>query len=227
MPSELRRDTVKLGTLLSIAEQIQAFGLGRKTGEICIINAPAPARLSILEGEVVDAQFGLRSGLEAAVALINFVDPQSEFIVGEKPQRRSIEMPYMQLLCEAALGADEALSRKTKAALALAKGAPLHPFLCVTIAGELMAFAIPSGATMIGRATSNDIVISEPTVSQQHATIEFSGEGILLKDHGSSNGTCVAGQRIKEQWLKTRDSLQFGSVHCLFIAGPGKTASAA
>ena len=78
MAPDLRRDTVKLGNLLSIAEQIQAFGLGRKTGEIYITNVPAPARINMIDGEIVDAQFGMRSGMEAAVALINLADPQTD-----------------------------------------------------------------------------------------------------------------------------------------------------
>ena len=105
MLPDLRRDTVKLGNLLSIAEQIQAFGLGRKTGEIYITNVAPPARINLVDGEIVDAQFGLRSGIDAAVALINLNDPQTEFIVGEKAARRTIELPYMQVLCEAVVGA--------------------------------------------------------------------------------------------------------------------------
>ena len=107
MAPDLRRDTVKLGNLLSIAEQIQAFGLGRKTGEIYITNVPPPARINLIEGQIVDAQFGLRSGMEAAVALINLTDPQTEFLVGEKAQRRTIEGSYMEVLCEAARVRDE------------------------------------------------------------------------------------------------------------------------
>src|ERR1700749_361733 len=107
MLPDLRRDTVKLGNLLSIAEQIQAFGLGRKTGEIYITNVAPPARINLVDGEILDAQFGLRSGIDAAVALINLTDPQTEFIVGEKATRRTIEIPYMQVLCEAARVRDE------------------------------------------------------------------------------------------------------------------------
>ena len=84
MISEFRRDTIKLGKLLTVAEQIQAFGMARKTGEIYITNVAPPARINLVDGEVVDAQFGLRSGMEAAILLINLPDPQSEFIVGEK-----------------------------------------------------------------------------------------------------------------------------------------------
>ncbi len=111
MPPDLRRDTVKLGNLLSIAEQIQAFGLGRKTGEIYITNVAPPARINMVDGEIVDAQFGLRSGVEAAVALINLADPQTEFLVGEKAQRRTIEQSYMEVLCEAARVRDEQVER--------------------------------------------------------------------------------------------------------------------
>src|SRR5271168_1414785 len=107
MTPDLRRDTVKLGNLLSIAEQIQAFGLGRKTGEIYITNVPPPARINLADGEIVDAQFGLLSGMDAAVSLINLKDPQTEFIVGERAHRKTIDMPFLQVLCEAAKVKDE------------------------------------------------------------------------------------------------------------------------
>ncbi len=188
MLPDMRRDTVKLGNLLSIAEQIQAFGLGRKTGEIYITNVPPPARLNLVDGEIVDAQFGLRSGVEAAVALINLTDPQTEFIVGEKAQRRTITLPYMEVLCEAARIRDETKDDRP-------------------------------GIAYVGRSTVNDIVINDSTISQRHATIEYSRNGVFLKDLGSTNGTYVAGQPIKERWLSVQDSVQFGGVHCLFIGG--------
>src|ERR1700678_422273 len=107
MPHDLRRDTVKLGNLLSIAEQIQAFGLGRKTGEIFVTNVAPPARINLVDGEIVDAQFGLHSGLQAAISLINLPDPQTEFAVGDMPARRTIQASFMEVLLEAARLKDE------------------------------------------------------------------------------------------------------------------------
>ena len=43
--------------------------------------------------------------MEAAVALINLTDPQTEFIVGRE-QRRTVGS-YMEVLCEAARVRDE------------------------------------------------------------------------------------------------------------------------
>ncbi|MCE0483012.1 MAG: FHA domain-containing protein [Methylacidiphilales bacterium] len=219
MLPDMRRDTVKLGNLLSIAEQIQAFGLGRKTGEIYITNVAPPARINLVDGEIVDAQFGLRSGLEAAVALINLTDPQTEFIVGEKAQRRTIEIPYMEVLCEAARVRDELSKDPDSRPTEPIRIAPTNPYLRITLGTEIKTFPIRPGLAYIGRSTVNDIVINDPTISQRHASIEYSRNGVFLKDLGSTNGTYVAGQSVKERWLGVQDSLQFGGVHCLFIGG--------
>lgn len=223
MLPDLRRDTVKLGNLLTIAEQIQAFGLGRKTGEIYITNVAPPARLNLVDGEIVDAQFGLRSGLEAAIALINLTDPQTEFIVGEKAQRKTIAIPFMQVLYEAARVRDEASNNPDNRQTEPIRLAPSNPYLRITLGTEIKTFPIRPGLAFIGRATVNDIVINDPTISQRHASIEYSRHGVVLKDLGSTNGTYVAGQPIKERWLGVQDSLQFGGVHCLFIGGLKKS----
>jgi hypothetical protein len=228
MLPEMRRDTVKLGNLLSIAEQIQAFGLGGKTGEIYVTNAPPPARINLIDGQIVDAQFGLRHGMEAAVALINFPDPETEFIVGEKAKRKTIDAPYIQVLCEAARIKDEGEGQAAAADVRSTEPmriAPSNPYLRVTLDGETKNFPIRPGIAHVGRSTVNDIVINHPTMSQRHATIEYSRSGVLLKDLASTNGTYVAGQPVKERWLSVQDSVQFGAVHCLFIGGLKKPAA--
>jgi hypothetical protein len=223
MLPELRRDTVKLGNLLSIAEQIQTFGLGRKTGEIYITNVAPPARINMVDGEIVDAQFGLRSGIEAAIALINLMEPQTEFIVGEKAQRRTIHLPFMQILCEAARIRDETSKDPDNRPTEPIRIAPTNPYLRITLGTEIKTFPIRPGLAYVGRSTLNDIVINDPTISQRHASIEYSRSGVFLADLGSTNGTYVAGQPIKERWLGVQDSLQFGGVHCLFIGGLKKS----
>src|ERR1700677_877767 len=219
MLPDLRRDTVKLGNLLSIAEQIQAFGLGRKTGEIYITNVAPPARINMVEGEIVDTQFGLRSGVEAAVALINLADPQTEFLVGEKAPRRTIEQSYMESPCEAGRVRDEQSSDPDNSVTQPIRLAPANPYLRITLGTEIKTFPIRPGLAYIGRSTANDIVINDPTISQRHASIEYSRSGVFITDLGSTNGTYVAGQPVKERWLGVQDSLQFGGVHCLFIGG--------
>jgi hypothetical protein len=219
MISDVRVNTVKMGRILTVAEQIQAFGLARKTGEIFVTNVVSPARINMVEGEIFDAQFGLLSGLEAAIAVINLPDAQTEFAVDERPSHRTIEMPYLEVLLEAARRKDEVPDPMIERPTEPLKIAPTNPYLRVTLGAEVLNFPIRPGITMIGRSTVNDVVLNDGTISQKHATIEYSRTGVLLKDLGSTNGTYVSGLPIREKWLSVQESLQFGAVQCQFIGG--------
>ncbi|MDW8296122.1 MAG: FHA domain-containing protein [Raineya sp.] len=64
----------------------------------------------------------------------------------------------------------------------------------------------------IGRASSNDFVINEPTVSSQHAFLEIYDNGNLrIVDNGSTNGTFRQGQRIQAALVNSGEFIQFGS----------------
>ena len=65
----------------------------------------------------------------------------------------------------------------------------------------------------IGRSPGNDVVINDPSVSRQHATLLQTEQEIIVSDNGSSNGTFINGNRIKgEATLQKNDILKFGTV---------------
>ena len=68
----------------------------------------------------------------------------------------------------------------------------------------------------IGRAPSNHIVIDDPTVSAEHASLTKSPIGYCLKDLGSTNGTQVNGLSIAEAELKDGAEIRFGYVTGIF-----------
>jgi pSer/pThr/pTyr-binding forkhead associated (FHA) protein len=68
----------------------------------------------------------------------------------------------------------------------------------------------------IGRASSNDIVIDDLTVSAQHALLTKSPSGYRLKDLGSTNGTQVNGASITDAELKDGTEIRFGCVTGVF-----------
>jgi pSer/pThr/pTyr-binding forkhead associated (FHA) protein/S1-C subfamily serine protease len=56
----------------------------------------------------------------------------------------------------------------------------------------------------IGRSSSNNIVVADPTVSSQHASLSISSGGeVKIKDLNSKNGTFVNGIRITRETLLT------------------------
>jgi hypothetical protein len=62
---------------------------------------------------------------------------------------------------------------------------------------ELAGVRVPvTGPVIIGRSPGADIVIGDDFVSGRHARITPAGEGALLEDLGSTNGTIVDGSRV-------------------------------
>jgi pSer/pThr/pTyr-binding forkhead associated (FHA) protein len=65
------------------------------------------------------------------------------------------------------------------------------------------------GRLTIGRGSECDLSLDEPEMSRKHAMIENSGEGIYLRDLGSSNGTFVNGVQVRDAVLHPGDQIAF------------------
>lgn len=73
-------------------------------------------------------------------------------------------------------------------------------------------FEISGAEVSIGREIGNTILLSnDNTVSRRHARILRQGDGWVIRDEGSSNGTWVNGVRVTEQPLRPGDEIQIGA----------------
>lgn len=71
----------------------------------------------------------------------------------------------------------------------------------------------------IGRGDANGVVLDQPGVSRQHAQVVRDGQGWLLRDMGSTNGTWRQSQRVDKQPLADGDVFRVGSVQIVFKSG--------
>lgn len=72
--------------------------------------------------------------------------------------------------------------------------------------------ALEKDLTRIGRRDTNDWTIPDESVSGTHCEIEKDDTGYILRDLGSTNGTKVNNEEIKEQRVFRNDILMFGDV---------------
>lgn len=73
--------------------------------------------------------------------------------------------------------------------------------------------ALPEGTTKLGRSSRNNLVLNDPSVSADHCEILVSWDEVIVRDHGSSNGTWVAGLRVNGQRpVKHGELIRFGRV---------------
>lgn len=79
--------------------------------------------------------------------------------------------------------------------------------------------------TSIGRSISGDIVLSDNSVSRQHAIVYCLQGKFYIEDIGSTNGTTVNGQPLKERTaISCGDEIRLGITRLLFLLIPDRSA---
>lgn len=67
-----------------------------------------------------------------------------------------------------------------------------------------------SGTLSVGRDSECDIFLVDPSVSRSHAILEAADGELMVRDAGSTNGTFVNGERVRESALNAGDVVAFG-----------------
>jgi DNA-binding NtrC family response regulator len=73
-------------------------------------------------------------------------------------------------------------------------------------------FELKAGETRIGKGPDNDVVIPDATVSRAHCVVVRDRDAYLLKDLGSTNGTFIEDERIREAFLRPGVRVRVGEV---------------
>lgn len=120
-------------------------------------------------------------------------------------------------LRRAASGLQPAVVQRYEAARSAAAAAARDGSACL-VDSSGRRYELRSGEpTTLGRATDNDIVIADASVSRHHARILPLDGGFALRDLGSQNGTYLAGRRIAgERKLIDGDDLRLGDAPFVF-----------
>ncbi len=69
----------------------------------------------------------------------------------------------------------------------------------------------PERPVIIGRSSELDMVLVEDMVSRKHAKITWQGGKPVIEDLGSTNGTFVNGEKVRQQKLKEGDRVLIGT----------------
>jgi len=82
--------------------------------------------------------------------------------------------------------------------------------------------SITRDPVVVGRLSTNDVVLADSNVSRRHAELRRDGARWVLVDLGSTNGTLVNGKLSREHELSDGDRITFGSSELIFkTAGAG------
>jgi sigma-B regulation protein RsbU (phosphoserine phosphatase) len=97
---------------------------------------------------------------------------------------------------------------------AVARGAAVNigHYLAYSQDAELRRVPIAPGGLVIGRSPPAALIIPQADISRQHCRIDIEGDRAVLSDLGSTNGTFVGGERVKQPTrLRNGSQLSLGS----------------
>lgn len=83
-------------------------------------------------------------------------------------------------------------------------------------------FLLDADLTTVGRHPSSDIFLDDVTVSRKHAQFAREGDGFVVRDVGSLNGTYVNRERIDAAPVHTGDEVQIGKFRLVVHLSPAR-----
>lgn len=85
-----------------------------------------------------------------------------------------------------------------------------------------MVFPVAQSSLLVGRSHEAEVQINEQAISHQHARLEQTEQGIVLRDLGSTNGTYVNGELVEGAVvLNGGDNIRMGSTTFTFVTRDG------
>jgi hypothetical protein len=87
--------------------------------------------------------------------------------------------------------------------------------LSIKTAGLEKLLELKLGANRIGRSSENDFQIVHSTISSTHCELILKDSDVILRDLGSTNGTFLNGEKVREARLAAGQTVRLGDVELL------------
>lgn len=209
---------VALGDYLTAADHLQILSMHGETGELEMSNGECLGTLFLRHGEVVEAVCARCqvTGLDASLCLMCMSEGRCRYRRANHAHPNVIHEPTAALLLDAARWTDE--GRRLCQRDRVGHG-EIHAewVLLIDFGPEGRAVPLEQRKLRIGRSGECDVVVLMRSVSRLHAEIEASGDKVILRDLGSTNGTLVNGRPIWEAHVDPDDEIRFGDVRARLV----------
>ncbi len=206
-------------------------------GQTSVTLGRASENSIVLAESKISRQHAQLNWVDDGWEVVDLASSNGTFVNGERVERRRLkpgdDLQIGDCLLHYEAGAAE-VKEEADAAVAIENEADLERTLAdATIAVKLSQLDVPRLAVRmpgrptwelplegdeitIGRTSGNDVIVDLPQVSRMHARLVRRGDGFVLRDNNSSNGTWFSSTRIDEIPLRGGDTFRIGTAQLIF-----------
>jgi phosphoserine phosphatase RsbU/P len=94
---------------------------------------------------------------------------------------------------------------------------PVFPVVIYVQGNDQQTLSLNHTPYTVGRKVDRDLVIPDPRVSREHASIVAENGEFFVVDQGSKHGTFVNGERVERRKLERNDRLEFGARDVAYV----------
>lgn len=201
------------------------FQVAKRTGRFYLQTTDESAEIFLLDGCIIHTQAGLEIGLEPFLKVIHDLDEPKivAWEVNRMPEYQTLWLDASSthvLLTRYALNngqqhntpyRDRPLTEETAA-----EGTYTFIFNVESEVGGTFSKEFNQDCIQVGRDDQNDLVITDPSLSRQHAFITRKGKKLFVHDLNSSNGTIVDSNPVIFTQVEEGQVIKFGNATCTF-----------
>ena len=94
-----------------------------------------------------------------------------------------------------------------------------HAVKLVAVSGRNLGaeLVLRGEVSTLGRGPGVDFALDDPSMSRQHAAIEYAGNEFRIRDLGSTNGVLLNGRPVQVNELRHGDRIEVGSQEFQFL----------
>ncbi len=96
-------------------------------------------------------------------------------------------------------------------------GSGIFPVLIFVQGSDQRTVMLDHTPFTVGRKADKDLVIADPRVSREHASIVSENGQFFLVDHNSKHGTFLNGERVQRKMLERGDRMEFGVREAAYV----------